>query len=413
MKKSYLIRTFAVLGLVGAFVFAIDSCKKNVESIELLQDPTATAITPADSVYVTVLNSSTSTSLTDADVTLKDPLGTTTPVKFVNGVLAMKVSTSGDYTLVAKKENFLDATKTFTISLTSGQSSKTNVSLVLVPIVKTTSAVNLVSGTQFTVATNNVVTVSPGEEVTVPTSTGTEVKTDNVNITASYYSSETCKDPSTDVYVAGQPDEDGGKVLKSIVFEPSGAKFKKGIEVKVYIGDVIAGLDEKTAKSIASEITLSNNGEAIAQSTPYESGDYVYFKINHFSRFHLRLPLKVEKVGEGYSDWYTITSACNKPVAYNGYFRIAYNQGTMISLFQLGRGNLPLVYYVRNTIKKDVFAGIRWQIKWRVKTNKYNLYFYNWYKKDQKVLITSFETYTGASQILYGFLSCHNQGGAE
>jgi len=411
MKKTYFIRTFAMLLLVAASIFAINSCKENVGPTDLLAVPT---IVPVSSIELEVYNSK-SDSLKGYDVEIKDPSGKITKLTdqqkskiiisdVVNGPYTLKVSKGNE----TSTEFYLPEEIKIVVSIPAGTSIVFPAFVMLTkanPFVKIDPTVGgaLNFGTPVVgAAPLPTATIAPG---TVVTDAAGNVVTD-LKISATPVAPSNLVDKKTgDVQI--EAPSAGAKVAKSIEFLPSGLQFTKPIRIGIFVGDIIEGLDAAEALEVVQGLDLSTEsaGKAPEFIGMSDDGKTAFFDIYHFSSYNLKLPYELFEDNQEILEWHDVVVPCNTKLKASASYKREYLRGTKATLAATGNGNTDINFLFEELIEELEVPGSRWNLRWRYVVKRFKV------KHKSKGEVGIFDYVSGKLVVQKTLTPCHNQGG--
>jgi len=341
MKKSYFIRTFAILVLVGASIFAINSCKKNVGPTDLLAQP---IVVPTSSIVVSVFNSATTDTLTGSTVTVSGPSSLTATVVGKKYVVS-NVKVSGAYTLTVTNTGFLPESKVINVNVLGNVSTLYSADIQLTQSAAPVTVVGAKGGVipvKYSLGSSvGVGQVVMQKATTITQSDNTTVA--SVSIAATNIPLAQKFDPATGAYSTDIPTSGTAKALKTIDFQPSGLKFSKPLRVALYVGDIFVGLDAATIATLKNNFTFENNGTVLPVVAWSAAGDSAYFDVPHFSRWEFKVGIVINDVNTYFTVAFTSNAPCNADLnqSFANVLQASLPDYTSIGLF--GKRGLKLV----------------------------------------------------------------------
>jgi len=412
MKKSYFIRTFAILVLVGASIFAINSCKKNVGPTDLLADP---IIVPKSTLEISVLDATSKDSVAGFTVAITDPKGKLTTVTVDKKYTFNNVTESGNYTVIVSKTGFLTENKVINVALVANSSMFIPSSILLAKAAAPVVVDSKLGGQIAIQASLDNPTAKPAAKLAMDP--GTVVMLNGVavaspSIAATYVPSSSFVDKSGAMQATDLP-KTGSVALKSMNFQPDGMTFSKPLKISLYVGDVLAGLtgtdlDEAKAGITFDNVHADGKVEAVPVTSFNAAGDTAYFFITHFSTWELQLPKNAVLQSKSFGDWRSLKFAkCNEPADEEDVEEYIEENAAMFTKVMGWGGKTRYYFPVRTIIKKTALPGFKWNIKWRSERVTYKLK----NKKTGAIEPRVYKIATNVGEIVYDFTSCHNQGG--
>jgi len=412
MKKSYFIRTFAILVLVGASIFAINSCKKNVGPTDLLADP---IIVPKSTLEISVLDATSKDSMAGFTIAVTDPAGKLTTATVDKKYTFNNVTLSGNYTVIVSKTGFITENKVINVALVANSSMFIPSSILLAKAAAPVVVDSKLGGQIQIAADLNNTTAKPAAKLGMDP--GTEVKLNGVvvaspSIAATYVPSSSFVDKSGAMTATDLPTT-GSVPLKSMNFQPDGMTFSKPLKISLYVGDVLAGLTGTELDEAKAGITFDNvHSDGTVEAIPVKSfnaaGDTAYFFISHFSTWELKLPINAVVQTKTFGSWRSLKFAnCNAPAEEEDIEEYIEENAPMF-VKVMGWGGASRYYFpMRTHISKLAIPGFKWNIKWRSEYITYKLK----KKSTGAVAPRIYKVATNVGEIVYDFTSCHNQGG--
>jgi hypothetical protein len=323
MKKSNL-KILSLLMLVAIVVATVFSCKKT----SFPPDPNDNIVVKRQ-LEVSALNAFTGDSIGQFSVTITTPSATVTQTATGNKYVLTNL-VSGNYTVVVSKTGYNTSTaKTVSVSLpTDAKSSMiVNASVTLakvaaaVAVTGTTGGVVTVKANSEVAASATVASVAVAPATVFTLADGTKPATVSISVTNVPVNTQLAPvvnvGGSNQVVVASIDVIKDQIPVKTLDLQPEGLTFSQPMVIDMYIGDMYPpqmSIADKTSKQAGLTLNYVRKDGTVEVLTPdHFSTDRntVYYKITHFSQWHLLDNfLKIVKGANTKSAIQTKTSAC-------------------------------------------------------------------------------------------------------
>jgi hypothetical protein len=384
--------------LVGVSIFAINSCKKNVGSTDLLADP---VIIPSSTLEIDVLDAATKDSLAGFTLTVTDP-GNKTVIANATGDRHYLVkipynSPVGNYQVLISKLGFVTETRTVAISSLIRTSNLNIPSIVQMTKSAPPVTLDLSKGGSIPIASTVGATGPPAASLSMPAGTVVtradgSIETAAISIAATNMAPANFPSASGDVVISALPPANGSIPMKSLNFAPDGLQFSKGLVVGMYIGDALAGLSTSEAQGVIANMKLDNSSGGKPSEFDHFSHDTAYFKIYHFSSYDFNTGYKLHKKSEEETSIEAPVVQCNQPITGKLAKKIRHQSALLCRLLGLIQAEFQTT--VDTDLNKEAIPGAKWNIT-----------------VTGVSISVGFPIPTGVVSVNYDFITCHNQGG--